>query len=315
MTSSDGASRRPPMRQARRTSNRGSSSSSADLDTRHRIAELTRAAWRDGARSLSESRLTPALLDDVDRGVESGLASAPVIVVICGDRSIGHEAVLPSSVFPATQNLLLAANAQGLGSALTTLATLRPTELAGLLGLPDTVRPMAVVPLGWPRGPSVHPVGSHWRTRPHRPLRTTVVHLIPSRRTDLSTTVGAPLVARRALRSWLTSTVGNYRQATEEVDDGRRHAAPGPGGAHRASGVPASDHPAGSARDGDPAQGSTPPATPVSLYSTPLPGPEKRRTGWVIAAAVVVVIAAVGITVVVTSSSRPESPAVHRCRG
>lgn len=77
---------------------------------------------------------------------------------------------------------------------------------------------------------------------------------------------------------------------------------------------PASDHPAGSARDGDPAQGSTPPATPVSLYSTPLPGPEKRRTGWVIAAAVVVVIAAVGITVVVTSSSRPESPAVHRCR-
>ena len=124
-----------------------------DLDTRHRIAELTRAAWRDGARSLSESRLTPALLDDVDRGVESGLASAPVIVVVCGDRSIGHEAVLPSSVFPATQNLLLAANAEGLGSALTTLATLRPTELAGLLGLPDTVRPMAVVPLGWPARP------------------------------------------------------------------------------------------------------------------------------------------------------------------
>ncbi len=121
-----------------------------DADTRHRIAELTRAAWRDGARSLSESRLTPALLDDVDRGVESGLASAPVIVVVCGDRSVGHESVLPSSVFPATQNLLLAANAEGLGSALTTLATLRPTELAGLLELPDTVRPMAVVPLGWP---------------------------------------------------------------------------------------------------------------------------------------------------------------------
>ena len=58
--------------------------------------------------------------------------------------------MLPSSVFPATQNLLLAANAEGLGSALTTLATLRGTELAELLGLPDTIRPMAVVPLGWP---------------------------------------------------------------------------------------------------------------------------------------------------------------------
>ncbi|HEY4928450.1 MAG TPA: nitroreductase family protein [Acidimicrobiales bacterium] len=121
-----------------------------DPDTRHQIVEMTRTAWRDGARSFSESRLTPALLNDVDRGVESGLASAPVIVVVCGDRSIGHEAVLPSSVFPATQNLLLAANAEGLGSALTTLATLRATELAELLELPDSVRPMAVVPLGWP---------------------------------------------------------------------------------------------------------------------------------------------------------------------
>jgi len=121
-----------------------------DAATRHQIAELTRAAWRDGARSLSEGRLTPELLDDVERGIEIGLESAPVIVVVCGDRSIGHEVVLPSSVFPATQNLLLAANAVGLGSALTTLATLRGTELADLLDLPATARPMAVVPLGWP---------------------------------------------------------------------------------------------------------------------------------------------------------------------
>ena len=121
-----------------------------DPETCLRIAEMTRAAWRDGARSFAENRLTPALMADVERGIESGLASAPVIVVVCGDRSIGHEAVLPSSVFPATQNLLLAANAEGLGSALTTLATLRGTELAELLGLPDTIRPMAVVPLGWP---------------------------------------------------------------------------------------------------------------------------------------------------------------------
>ena len=121
-----------------------------DAAIRHQIAELTRAAWRDGARAFSEGRLTPELLDDVERGIEIGLESAPVIVVVCGDRSIGHEAVLPSSVFPATQNLLLAANAVGLGSALTTLATVQGTELAELLDLPATSRPMAVVPLGWP---------------------------------------------------------------------------------------------------------------------------------------------------------------------
>jgi hypothetical protein len=76
----------------------------------------------------------------------------------------------------------------------------------------------------------------------------------------------------------------------------------------------ASDHPAGSARDEDPAHAPTP-ATPVSLYSTPLPGPEKRRRGWVIAAVAVVLIAAVGITVAVTSSSRSASPALRRCPG
>jgi len=121
-----------------------------DPATRQRITELTRGAWRDGARSVSVTRLTPALLSDVDQGVETGMGSAPVIVVVGGDRSIGHDAVLPSSVFPATQNLLLAANAEGLGSALTTLATLRAPELSELLELPETVRPMAVVPLGWP---------------------------------------------------------------------------------------------------------------------------------------------------------------------
>ncbi len=117
---------------------------------RHRIAELTRRAWRQGGRAHSEGRLPDRLLEEVDRGAESGLFDAPVLVVVCGDSSLGLEMTLPSSIYPATQNLLLAANALGLGSAMTTLATLFAAELAELLGLPDTAVPMAVVPLGWP---------------------------------------------------------------------------------------------------------------------------------------------------------------------
>jgi nitroreductase len=86
----------------------------------------------------------------VDAGAETGLAGAPVLVVVCGDTSVAHRSTLPSSVYPATQNLLLAAGALGLGSALTTLATLAVDELSDVLGLPDHVHPMAVVPLGWP---------------------------------------------------------------------------------------------------------------------------------------------------------------------
>ena len=51
------------------------------------------------------------------------------------------------------QNLLLAAHATGLGSALTTLTTGFASELTDLLGLPDDVVAQAVVPLGYPSKP------------------------------------------------------------------------------------------------------------------------------------------------------------------
>ena len=57
---------------------------------------------------------------------------------------------MPSSIFPAVQNLLLAATALGLGSALTTITIGYRDELRDLLGLPDHVVPVAVVPIGHP---------------------------------------------------------------------------------------------------------------------------------------------------------------------
>jgi nitroreductase len=121
-----------------------------DPALRSAIGDLTRDLWRRAGRPHSESRLSPGLLADVDRGAEGGVAGAPVLVVACGDARIGLEATLPASVFPAVQNLLLAATACGLGSAMTTLATMAAAELRSILDLPEAVHPMAVVPLGWP---------------------------------------------------------------------------------------------------------------------------------------------------------------------
>jgi len=53
-------------------------------------------------------------------------------------------------VFPAVQNLLLAASALGYGSALTTLTTFAAEELRAVVELPAGVEPLAVVPLGRP---------------------------------------------------------------------------------------------------------------------------------------------------------------------
>jgi len=124
-----------------------------DDGLRAAIGDLTRRAWRQGGRQHSEGRLPDALLHEVDQGAETGIGSAPVIVVVCGDDSIGLEVTLPASVYPATQNLLLAASALGLGSAMTTLATRFADELRTLLDLPSSAHPMAVVPIGWPSRP------------------------------------------------------------------------------------------------------------------------------------------------------------------
>ena len=56
------------------------------------------------------------------------------------------------SIYPSVQNLLLAARAVGLGAALITLPLWSTFVTRRILGLPFSVMPCAVVPLGWPRG-------------------------------------------------------------------------------------------------------------------------------------------------------------------
>lgn len=84
----------------------------------------------------------------------------PVLVVPC--LRGGRPPYLPSpfvgessffgSIYPSVQNLLLAARAMGLGASLITLPLWSVTSARKILGLPLTVTPVCVVPLGWPRG-------------------------------------------------------------------------------------------------------------------------------------------------------------------
>ena len=136
--------------------------------TRKKVADLTRRAWEGGARDYEQGRIDDRLLADVDRGATKGMGDAPVIVVVCGDSSDAIEQTLPSSIFPAVQNLLLAATALGLGSTLTTLATMHAKELAEVLRLPDHVTPMAVVPLGWPARRLGPPKRTPFKQKAHR---------------------------------------------------------------------------------------------------------------------------------------------------
>jgi nitroreductase len=81
------------------------------------------------------------------------LAEAPVLIIatIRKDRfTVGPTA--GGSIYPAIQNLMLAARALGLGTTLTTLHKLHEEEVKDLLGIPGQVETMALIPLGWPKG-------------------------------------------------------------------------------------------------------------------------------------------------------------------
>ena len=119
-----------------------------DQALRTAIGELTARLWQGGAGELEAGRLSPGFWRDVDRGAMGGVAAAPVLVVVCGDTRLTYPQSMGASVFPAVQNLLLAAHALGLGSTLTTLPVVADGELGAPLDLPAEVVPVAVVPLG-----------------------------------------------------------------------------------------------------------------------------------------------------------------------
>jgi nitroreductase len=76
----------------------------------------------------------------------------PVVVLACLVRYRDPNPYEGSSVYPACQNLLLAARALGYGGVLTGWHRAVEGELRGLLDIPDEVAIHATIPLGTPLG-------------------------------------------------------------------------------------------------------------------------------------------------------------------
>ncbi len=121
-----------------------------NADLRAQLGDLMRQQWLD-ARAFSESRLCSQLFAEVDAGLgEGGIAKAPALIVAAADTRKVHRAAIASSIFPAIQNLLLGATALGLGSALTTIATMNAKGLRMLLDIGEHLDPVALIPIGYP---------------------------------------------------------------------------------------------------------------------------------------------------------------------
>ena len=82
------------------------------------------------------------------------METVPVLILACidhGEASTGSGTITRgASIYPAVQNLMLAARALGLGTVLTTLHTQYEREIKALLNIPDTVETAALIPIGYP---------------------------------------------------------------------------------------------------------------------------------------------------------------------
>lgn len=101
------------------------------------------------------------------------LHEVPVHVVPCVsgyDPSTGSAAAaaLYGSIFPAVWSFQLALRSRGLGSALTTLHLYREAEVAKLLGIPDGVTQVALLPVAYTAGTEFRPA--------RRPPPESIVH-------------------------------------------------------------------------------------------------------------------------------------------
>lgn len=131
-----------------------------DARVKHALGVQNRRAWSLYARRA----YTRGPVDDGRRKIVDAVTwqaehwdEIPVIVVaLLRGRSWPvpwlYRSSRYGSIYPAVQNLLLAARAEGLGATLTTLPLWNQFAARRILGLPRTVEAVACIPMGWPMG-------------------------------------------------------------------------------------------------------------------------------------------------------------------
>jgi len=132
-----------------------------DPAKRARLGELYREAWGElmkvpyYASASKEPASSPAgkMLASA-RHLGEHLGEAPVIVLACVALDPGVKASLTTgaSIYPAVQNIMLAARALGIGSCITTIHRFRDAQVKELLGIPPEIETAALIPLGYPLG-------------------------------------------------------------------------------------------------------------------------------------------------------------------
>jgi len=130
-----------------------------DAGIKQTVGTLYKRAWdevvapryRAGEPAPGTSRERFLRLLDAAEYLAAHIHEAPVWIVPCLEGAMPTR-TSGSSIYPAVQNILLAARALGLGATLTTLYLNFEKEAEAALGLPPDWHSYALIPIGYPMG-------------------------------------------------------------------------------------------------------------------------------------------------------------------
>ncbi len=139
-----------------------------DPAVKRKLGKRYRQGWdlyyRSTVRKIAETDESMAKTARAVQWQVDHFAEIPVMVVACLRMTVreGKIPYLPmphavlsgffGSIYPSVQNILLAARSMGLGASLITLPLWSQASARRALGLPTSVTPICIVPMGWPRG-------------------------------------------------------------------------------------------------------------------------------------------------------------------
>jgi nitroreductase len=127
-----------------------------DPGAKRRIATAVQAVMTDRVAAMPRPDRTTRLMLDGTARLIATLGEAPVLIFVCGGvvypPGAPREQFTWSALYPAAQNILLAARALGLGTVFTTMHMTAEPTVREVLGIPDHIKIAAMIPVGWPEG-------------------------------------------------------------------------------------------------------------------------------------------------------------------
>jgi nitroreductase len=131
-----------------------------DRDLIRQVGEIYRDVWLETWGETARTGEGGA--HGQARYLAQHMPEVPAMIMVCVDRSQGGAPPAPgqipaggsegSSIWPAVQNLFLAARALGLGTRLTTAHLRREAPVKDVLGIPAHIGTVTLIPVGYPKG-------------------------------------------------------------------------------------------------------------------------------------------------------------------